>query len=73
MVADEWKENFPLSKQSFREELRQYISKNTTRFQKPIFVQMQVAVTMYYLSEERRLIKTANAFGIAKNTKSMII
>ena len=46
---------------------------NTTRFQKPIFVQMQVTVTMYYLSEEGRLIKTANAFGIAKNAKSMII
>ena len=34
---------------------------------------MQVTVTMYYLSEEGRLIKTANAFGIAKNAKSMII
>ena len=34
---------------------------------------MQVAVTMYYLSDERRFRKTANAFGIAKNTLSMII
>ena len=34
---------------------------------------MQVAVTMYYLSDEGRFRKNANAFGIAKNTVSMII
>ena len=76
MVADEWKENFRMSKQLFLvlcEELRQYISKNTTKFRKPISVEMQVAVTMYILSDEERFRKTTNAFGIAKNTVSMII
>ena len=34
---------------------------------------MQVAVTMYYLSDEGRFIKTANAFGVAQNTVFMII
>ena len=34
---------------------------------------MQVAVTIYYPSDLRRFRKTANAFGIAKNTVSMII
>ena len=34
---------------------------------------MQAAVTMYYFSDEKRIYKTANAFGIAKNTVSMII
>ena len=34
---------------------------------------MEVAVTMYYLSDEERFRKTVNAFGIAKNTVSMII
>ena len=34
---------------------------------------MQVAVTMYYLSDEGQFRRTANAFGIAKNTVSMII
>ena len=34
---------------------------------------MQVAVTMYYLSDEGRFRKTANIFGIAKNTVSMFI
>ena len=43
------------------------------RFQKPISVEMQVAGTMCYLSDEGRLRKTANAFVIAKNTVSMII
>ena len=55
MVADEWKENFRMSKQSFLvlcEERRQYISKNTTRFRKPISMKMQVTVTIYYLSDE---------------------
>ena len=76
MVADEWKENFRMSKQLFLvlcEELRQYISKNTTKFRKPISVEMPVAVTMYILSDEERFRKTTNAFGIAKNTVSMII
>ena len=76
VVVDEWKENFRMSKQSFLvlcEELRQYISKNTTICQKPISVEMQVAVTMQYLSDKGRFRKTANAFGIAKSTVSMII
>ena len=55
VVADDWKENSRMSKQSLLvlcEELRQCISKNTTRFQKPISVEVQVAVKMYYLSDE---------------------
>ena len=36
-------------------------------------MEIQVAATMYYLSDEGRLRKTANAFGIAKNVVSMII
>ena len=50
VVADEWKKKFQMSKQLFLilcKELRQYISKNTIRFRKPISVEMQVAVTMY--------------------------
>ena len=34
---------------------------------------MQVAVTIYCLSDEGKFSKTANAFGITKNTVSMII
>ena len=45
----------------------------SARFRKPIYVEMQVSVTMYYLSDEGRFRKTANALGIAKNTVPMII
>ena len=50
VAADEWKENFRMAKQSFLvlcDEVRQYISKDTARFRKPISVEIQVAVTMY--------------------------
>ena len=76
MVADEWKENFRMSKRSLFalcEELHQYISKNTARFPKSASAGMQVAVTIYCLSDEGKFSKTANAFGITKNTVSMII
>ena len=76
MVADEWKENFRMSKRSLFalcEELHQYISKSTARFPKSASVEMQVAVTIYRLSDEGKFSKTANAFGIAKNTVSVII
>ena len=77
MVADEWKcqsnrQSFRMSKQSFLvlcEELLQYISK----ISETIYVEMQVSVTMYFLSDEGRFRKTANALGIAKNTVPMII
>ena len=39
--------------------------KNTTQMPKPIDVEKQVAVILYYLADEDRMRKTANAF-IAK-------
>ena len=76
MIPEEWKENFRMSERSFYilcEELRPYIQKETTRFRKPISVEKQVASTLYYLSDEGRLRKVANAFGIGKSTASRII
>ena len=76
MVADEWKENFRMSKRSLFalcEELHQYISKSTARFLKSASAGMRVAVTIYCLSDEGKFSKTANAFRITKNTVSMII
>ena len=32
---------------------------------KPVSVEMQVAVTLYYLADEGRFHKVANAFGLA--------
>ena len=48
------------------DELRPCIMKNTTQTRKPIDFEKQVAVVLYYLVDEGRMRKTANAFGIAK-------
>ena len=42
-------------------------------FPKPNSAELQVSVTMYYLSDEGRFRKTANAIEVAKNTVSIII
>ena len=39
----------------------------------PIEVERQVAVTLYYLSDEGRLRKTANAFGLSRSSVSVIV
>ena len=65
-----------MSKVSFYilcDELRPYIMKNTTQMRKPIDVEKQVAVILYYLADEGRMRETVNAFGIAKCTVSKII
>ena len=36
--------------------------------QMPLSVEKQVAVTLYYLADEGRMRKVANAFGIGKST-----
>ena len=38
-----------------------------------VAIDKQVAATLYYLSDEGRLRKFANAFGIGKSTVSIII
>jgi len=38
-----------------------------------VSVEKQVAVTLYYLSDEGRYRKVANAFGLAKCTVSVIV
>lgn len=77
-VADEnaWCENFRMSKDWFiglGEELRPYIKGETTNMRLPVGVLKKVACTLYYLSDERRLRKTANAFGLSRSTVSVII
>ena len=39
----------------------------------PIRVEKQIAVTFYYLPDECRYLKVANAFGIGKSTVSEIV
>ena len=65
-----------MSKESFYilcDELRPYITKNTTQIRKPIDTEKQVAVVLYYLAEECPRKKTVNAFGVVKCTVSKII
>ena len=40
---------------------------------KPIDVGTQVALTLYYLSDEGRMRKTANAFGLSRAAVSVIV
>ena len=50
-------------------ELNDYIVKSSTRFRKAVSIEEQVPLTLYYLSDEGRLRKTANAFGVEKLTR----
>ena len=76
MIEEEWRENFRMSKTSLlklAEELRPYIEGKETIMRSPVDVVKQVALTLYYLSDEGRLRKTANAFGVSRQVTSKII
>ena len=55
------------------EELRPYLTKQTTKLGKPVSVETQVAVTLYYLAGEGRIRKVSNSFGLGKATVSKVI
>ena len=76
MIEEERRENFRMSKTSLlklAEELRPYIEGKETIMRSPVDVVKQVALTLYYLSDEGRLRKTANAFGGSRQVTSKII
>ena len=54
-------------------ELYLYTFKNDTRFRNAVPVDKQVAATLYYLSDECRMRKVVNLFGIGESTVSVII
>jgi len=69
-VASEWKENFRMSHPTFMElceDLRTLLERKSTRMRRPISVETQMAVTLYYLSDEGRHRKVANASGISRS------
>ena len=73
-VASEWKENFRMSKTTFLDlcdDLRPLLEKKTTKMRRPLSVEMQVALTLYYLADEGRYHKIANAFGISRASVSI--
>ena len=54
------------------DELRPFLERKVTNMRMPVAVEKQVAVTLYYIADEGRLRKVANAFGLAKSTVSVI-
>ena len=72
----EWKDNFRMSRPSFLllcEELRPFVLKKATKMRLAVDVERQVASTLYHLSDEGRIRKTANAFGLSLSVISNII
>ncbi|MEQ2300432.1 hypothetical protein AMECASPLE_025369 [Ameca splendens] len=75
-LPEEWRDNFRMSRSSplsLSELLRPYIEGETTIMQSPVCVVKKVACTMYYLGDEGRLHKTANAFGLSLQVVSKIV
>ena len=64
----EWKDNFQMRRKTFLKlcnELRPFIKRQTKVMRSPVEVERLVALTLYYLSDEGRLRKTANVFGLS--------
>ena len=47
--------------------------KEVTNMQAPVKGERQVAATLYYLSDEGRMRKTTNAFGLSRSSMSIIV
>ena len=76
VIDEEWKENFRLSRENFYRlchELQPFLVKKWSKFRKRSSVETQLAVTLYYLSDEAHYRKIANSFGIAKSTVSSVM
>ena len=77
VMDSNWLENFRMSKTSFEELvniLRPYLEKQVTQMRKPISsTECQIASFLYYISDEARYCKAANAFGISRGSVSLII
>ena len=76
VTEEDWKQNFRMSKECLYQlchEVGPYIVKQDTKMRKALADDEQVAVTLYYLADEGRMQKVANAFGRAKNTVSGVV
>jgi hypothetical protein len=75
-LPSEWMDNFRMTEPNFNklcDLLDEHLRRQDTKFRRAVSVKTQVALTLYYLSDEARLRKTANAFGLAKCTVSVIV
>ena len=50
------------------DKVKPFLQKQSPNMRSAIDVEKQLAVTLYYLSDEGRYRKVANAFGIGKST-----
>ena len=76
MLEEEWKENFRVSRVTFfnlASLLRPHVEGQVTDMREPVSVETQLAVTLYYLSDEGRLRKVSNAFGLSRSCCSIIV
>ena len=72
----EWKNNFRITGANFCklcDELRLIIQRQNTLMRSPVGVDKQVVLTLYYLSDEGHLRKTANTFGLSRSCVSIMI
>ena len=76
VVEEEWKENFRMSKSTFTklcDDLSPLIQRKQTSMRTPVSVEKQVAVTLYYLSDEGPMRKVSNAFGLSRASISILV
>ena len=75
MEFEYWTENFRMTRETSFElcdSLQLYLTKKTTRIRKPISVEKQIGIFLYYISEEGKYRKTANAFGVSCSSVFLI-
>lgn len=76
VIPEEWRKNFRMSRDSlpeFANELGPYVKDKDTIMRSPVDLVKQVACTLYYLSDEGLIRKTANACGISCQVVSEIV
>ena len=74
-MEEEWRENIRMPKATFYKlcnELHPYLVKQHTVMRRPLAVDTRVTVTLYYLADEGRYRKVANAFGIGGEVTYLI-
>lgn len=62
-----------MSRVTFFSLCRPYIQRQSTVMRQCIDVEKQVALTLYYLADEGRMRKTANAFGVSRSSVSIVV
>ncbi|XP_057699859.1 putative nuclease HARBI1 [Corythoichthys intestinalis] len=73
---NEWKDHFRMSRASvlaLSEDLRPYIERQTTVMREPVSSLKRVALTLHYLVDGECLQKTADAFGVARESVSVFM